>query len=31
MVDLRQPKTDQTGGCMGSFLSVSFYITYRRI
>ena len=30
MVELRQSKTDQTG-CMGSFLSVSFHITYRRI
>ena len=31
MVELRQSKTDQTTGCMGSFLSVSFHITYRRI
>ena len=31
MVELRQSKTDQTTSCMGSFLSVSFHITYRRI
>ena len=31
MVELRQSKTDQTTGCIGSFLSVSFHITYRRI